>query len=86
MGEKLIGTVTHYFGKPQVAIVELTAEELHVGDTIHVVGHSADFTQKVGSLEIDHASVDSATVGDVVGVKVKERAREHDQVYRVSAD
>ncbi len=86
MGEQLVGTVTHYFGKPQVAIVEITAGELKVGDDIRVTGHSSDFTQKVASMELEHTPVDSAKVGDSVGIKVAERAREHDSVYVVTAD
>ena len=46
MSEQLIGTVTHYFGKAQVAGIEVTEGELHVGDTIHVIGHTSDFTQQ----------------------------------------
>ncbi len=86
MGEQLVGTVTHYFGKPQVAIVEITAGELNVGEEIRVTGHSSDFTQKVASMELEHAPVESAKVGDSVGIKVSERAREHDSVYVVTAD
>jgi translation elongation factor EF-1alpha len=86
MGEQLVGTVSHYFGKPQVAIVEVTAGELHVGDTIRIAGAHSDFTQEVGSMELEHAPVDSAKVGDSVGVQVSERAREHDQVYRVTPE
>ena len=86
MGEHLVGTVTHYFGKPQVAIVEITSGELHVGDDIRISGHSSDFTQRVASMELEHEHVESATVGQSVGIKVSERAREHDSVYRVTAD
>jgi translation elongation factor EF-1alpha len=86
MGEQLVGTVTHYFGKPHVAIVDVTAGELHVGDTIRVAGAHSDFTQEIGSMELEHAPVDSAKVGDSVGIQVSERAREHDQVYRVTGD
>jgi translation elongation factor EF-1alpha len=84
MGEQLVGTVTHYFGKPHVAIVEVTAGELHVGDTIRISGHSSDFTQQIGSMELEHEAVESAKVGDSVGIQVSERAREHDEVYRVT--
>lgn len=84
MAEQLVGTVTHYFGKPKVAIIEISAGKLHVGDTIHVAGHTSDFTQQIGSMEIDHAAVDSAKKGDVIGVQVSDRAHEHDQVFRVT--
>jgi translation elongation factor EF-1alpha len=86
MGEQLVGTVTHYFGKPRVAIVEITEGELRVGDTIRIAGHSSDFTQEIRSMELEHAPVDSAKLGDSVGIQVGERVREHDSVYRVTPD
>ncbi len=86
MSEQLIGTVTHYFGKPQVAAIEITEGELHVGDTIHVIGHTSDFTQQIDSMEIDRAPVESAGVGDQIGIRATEHAREHDKVYRVLPD
>jgi translation elongation factor EF-1alpha len=57
-----------------------------VGDTIRVAGAHSNFTQEVGSMELEHAPVESASVGDSVGIKVSERAREHDDVYRVTND
>ncbi len=86
MPEQLIGTVTHYFGKAHVAAIEITNSELHVGDTIHVVGHTSDFTQQIKSMQIDRAPVDTAGVGDQIGVRVAEHAREHDRVFRVLPD
>jgi putative protease len=86
MGEQLVGTVTHYFGKPHVAIVEITEGELRVGDTIRVVRHTGEFTQKIESMQLEHAPVDSAMVGDSVGIEVAERTREHDRVFLVRGD
>jgi len=86
MAEELIGTVTHYFGKAQVAGIKITSGELRVGDTIHFVGHTSDFTQKVKSMQIDRAAVDLVSVGDEIGVRVTEHAREHDQVFLVLPD
>ena len=83
MAEQLIGTVTHYFGKANVAAIKVTEGELHVGDTIHIVGHTSDFTQNVESMQIDGAPIEVAKVGDEIGLKVSEHAREHDNVYRV---
>lgn len=85
MPEELVGAVSHYFGKPGVAGIELTAQ-LRVGDTIHVLGHTSDFTQLIDSIQVEHESVDTATAGDSIGVKVAERVREHDQVFVVTAD
>ncbi len=83
MAEQLIGTVTHYFGTAQVAGIRITDGELSVGDTIHIVGHTSDFTQQVESMQINRVPVESAKVGDEIGIKVSEHAREHDSVYRV---
>ena len=86
MAEQLIGKGTHYFGKAQVAAIEITAGELHVGDTVHVVGHSSNFTQQIDSMQVEHAAVQVAKVGDQIGVRVNEHAREHDQVFKVVPD
>lgn len=86
MAEQLVGQVTHYFGKAQVAAVKITEGQLNVGDTIHFVGHTSDFTQKVESMQVDRAPVETAGVGDEIGIEVIEHAREHDQVYRVVPD
>jgi putative protease len=83
MPETEIGKVTHYFGKIGVAAIEITQGKLTVGDTIHIKGHTSDFTQTVDSMQIEGDSVPEATVGQAVGIKVAEHAREHDTVYRV---
>lgn len=84
MTEKKIGTVTHYYNHLHVAGVTITDGELHNGDTIHIKGHTSDFEQKVESMQIDHAAVDTAKPGDEIGLTVIEHAREHDTVYAVS--
>jgi len=81
--EKLIGRVTHYYSKLGVGMIELTDGELHVGDMIHIRGKHTDFTQTVDSMQIEHQIVSHAEKGKVVGVKVKEKVREADQVFRV---
>ena len=86
MAEQLIGQVTHYFSKAGVAAVKITEGELRVGDTIHVVGHTSDFTQKVESMQVEHEAIEMAKVGDEIGLKIIEHAREHDNVFRVEPD
>jgi putative protease len=86
MAEKKIGVITHYFGKIGVAAAKLTEGELRVGDTIHVKGHTSDFTQTVDSMQVEHESVEVAKPGDEVGLKVADHAREHDEVFRVEPD
>ena len=80
--EELIGKITHYFGKIEVGIVELS-KELNIGDTIHVKGSTTDFEQKVKSIQIEHEQVEKAKKGDVIGLKVKEKVREGDEVYKI---
>jgi putative protease len=84
MSEELIGVVSHYFGKPCVAAIEVTTGEISVGDTIHVVGHTTDFTQTVTEMQVEHEAVTGAQPGDQIGIKVGERARVHDRVFRVN--
>jgi translation elongation factor EF-1alpha len=81
--EKLIGRITHYYSHLSVGIIELTDGELKVGDTIHIKGAHTDFTETVDSIQIEHQNVARAEKGKVVGIKVKDKVREHDQVFRV---
>jgi putative protease len=82
-GEELIGRITHYFSNLSVGIIELTGGELNIGDVIHIKGKHTDFTQSVDSMQLEHQSVSHAGKGKSVGIKVKEKVREHDQVFRV---
>ncbi|MFH1236037.1 MAG: hypothetical protein V1685_03810 [Parcubacteria group bacterium] len=82
--EKLIGKIVHYFNKISVGIIEITDDELNVGDTIHIKGHTSDFTQQVNSMQIEHVVLEKAKKGDAVGVKVDSPVHEHDQVFKVT--
>jgi len=79
----LIGTVTHFFGHPSVGIIKLS-DALKVGDTIHIKGHTSDFTEQVSSMQIEHDKVSEAKAGDAVGVKVSQKVHEHDSVFKVT--
>jgi len=85
MAETEIGKVTHYFSKIGVAAIEITNGSLSVGDTIHVKGHTTDFTQPVDSIQLDNQAITTAVPGHAIGIKVKEHARQHDVVYKVTA-
>jgi putative protease len=85
MSEEKIGTVSHYYGHIGVATVVLEGP-LKVGDTIHIKGHTSDFTQKVDSIQIEHKNVDRAGPGDSIGIRVAEHARVHDTVNKVVED
>lgn len=80
---KLIGKVTHYFSKIGVAVIELL-DTLKTGDVIRIVGgEETDFTQTVGSMEIEHEKVEEAKKGDSVGLKVEQKVREGYKVYKI---
>ena len=84
-GEVRVGIVTHYYSHLSVAIVQMESGTLREGDTVHIKGHTSDFRQRVDSLEIDRVRVPEARAGQVLGMRVKEHAREHDVVYKVGA-
>jgi len=82
MEKKLIGKVTHYFPKISVAVVEIE-DELKVGDRISIEGKTTNFEQVVESMQIEHKPIEIARKGDVIGLKVKDRVREKDFVYKI---
>ena len=86
MKEQKIGYVSNYFSKISVAAVVITDGTLAVGDRLHVFGHTTDFETTVHSMQIEHRSVTDAAEGDGVGIKVPEKARQGDKVYRILAD
>jgi len=84
MGEEnivKIGRVTHFFTKISVAVIELTAP-LAVGDTILIKGPTTDLEQRVESMQIEHKNVERAEAGQSIGLKVVQRVRENDTVYK----
>lgn len=82
MKETRVGKVVSYFTHVEAAAIELEGD-LKIGDTIHIKGHTTDFEQKVESMQIENESAEEATAGDSIGVKVKERVRHNDVVYKV---
>lgn len=80
-----IGVVTHFYGGPSVAIVKLETGTLRIGDTIHIRGHTTDFSQRVDSLQVEHAPVETVGPQDDFGVRVDQHVREHDVVYKVTS-
>ena len=83
MSEEIIGKVSDFFARPEVAGIELTAA-LNVGDKIHIKGHTTDLGMNVDSMEINNVQVTEAKAGDSIGVKVSDRVRSGDTVYKVS--
>ena len=85
MAEVEIGNIVDFFARPVVAGINLTGS-LANGDEIHILGNTTDIRMVVESIQIDNASVPSAEAGQAVGVKVSERVRRGDTVYRVTSD
>jgi putative protease len=77
-----VGRVTHYFSKISVAVIELKAP-LKIGDKILIRGATTNFEQTVESMQVEHKPVEEAQPGQSVGIKVKDRVREKDVVYKV---
>jgi putative protease len=83
MAEEQVGVVDEYFARIGVVGIALSAP-LRVGDVIHIKGHTTDFQQPVESMQADHGSIAQAEPGTSVGVKVSERCRHGDHVYKVT--
>jgi putative protease len=81
--EKLVGKIVHFYTNIGVGIVELT-DKLNAGDKVHVKGGSTDFEQVVDSMQIEHQNVETAKKGESIGVKLSEKVKEGDEVYKVN--
>jgi len=86
MAEKKIGEVVKFFAKPSVAAVHITEGELQVGDSLKFSGHTTDFINVVESMEVDNKLVQKAIVGDFIGIKISDRVRPGDEVFKVIPD
>lgn len=72
-----------FFSKPSVAAVKITDGEVSVGDSLKFSGHTTDFIDVIQSMEVDNQSVPKAVAGDFIGIKVSERVRPGDEVFKV---
>lgn len=77
-----VGEVTHYYTRIGVAVIRVTAP-MRVGDRIAIKGHTTNFEQAVESMQIEHEDVEEARPGELVGLKVVDRVRKGDIVYKV---
>jgi len=83
MPEEVIGKVSDFFARPVVAGIELTAP-LKVGDKIHIKGHTTDMELTVDSMQINNVNVNKGKAGDAIGIKVSDRVRRGDTIYKVT--
>ena len=82
MPEEVVGKVSDFFARPLVAGVELTGT-LKVGETIHIKGHTTDIELIVQSMQVDNTNIEVAKPGQSVGIKVNDRVRRGDTVFKV---
>jgi len=82
MADIKIGKITHYYDKIGVAIIKLT-KSLTTGETVKIVGHGKEFTQEVASLQLEHQVIPTAKKNQEVGVKVDQKVKQGDEVYKV---
>ncbi|MGQ9627996.1 MAG: hypothetical protein ACUVV0_13970 [Anaerolineae bacterium] len=82
MAEKEIGEVTHYFGRLGVVAIKLT-DSLKVGDRIRILGKTTDFEQEVTSMQLEHEPIEHGKAGQEIALRVAQRAREKDKVYKI---
>ena len=83
MKEEEIGIVDNYFNKVGVAAIKITAGSLFIGDTVHFLGSTTDFEQKIESMQVDHEAVEKVSKGEMAGIKTNGRVRELDKVLKV---
>ena len=84
MLEEKVGKIVKFFAKPSVAAIEITDGTLEVGDKIKIKGHTTDFEDTVTSMQEENQSIEKASPGQMIGIKVKERVREHDIIYKIT--
>ena len=83
MPEIEVGHITDFFAKPVVAGIELSSP-LKTGDKIHIKGNTTDMELIVESMQIDRVDIAEGKPGDLVGIKVTDRVRQGDKVYKVT--
>jgi len=81
--EEPVGKITHYFNNIEVGIVKITKGALSEGDKIRIKSGSSEFEQEVKSMQINHQQVLKAKKGDVIGLKVKDKVKEGDEIYKI---
>ena len=85
MSGKIIGKVTHFYNQIGVVVVVLSGA-IELGDQVHFLGRHTDFQQQIHSMQIDHQSMPAAEKGQEIAIKVEQRVRNHDKVYKLIDD
>ena len=83
MEEKKVGEVIKFFSKIGVAAIRLTEGGMKVGNQIRIVGHTTDLVQSLDSMQMENQDILEAGPGAEIGIRVKDKVREHDVVYKI---
>jgi hypothetical protein len=82
IGAVFLGKVQDFHANLSIATLVLEAP-LSVGDAIRIKGHSTDLTQKIDHIEVDRKSVPSGAPGEGVGLRLADKVRIGDAVYKL---
>ncbi|MEW6555994.1 MAG: translation elongation factor-like protein [Elusimicrobiota bacterium] len=83
MNEIEIGVVDHFYGHIPAATFTVKCEKVSVGDTIKIIGHGHEFTQQIEEMQIDRQNIQEAKQGDAVGIKVLQKVKPGDKIYKI---
>ncbi|MCK9229966.1 MAG: hypothetical protein M0Q23_04450 [Syntrophales bacterium] len=86
MAEIKVGEVMKFFSKPGVAAVKITEGELVNGDRVRFTGHTSDFEDTISSMEVNNQKIEKAVPGDYIGIRVSNRVRAGDEVFKILPD
>lgn len=86
MAEEKVGEVVKFFAKPSVAAVKVVTGEINIGDTVKFTGFTTDFEVTIESMEVNNQKVEKAVAGDYIGLKVPDRVRPGDEVFKVTPE
>jgi len=82
--EKPVGEIIHYYGKIKVGVIEIAkGQQISVGETLYYMGNTTDFTDVLKSMQEYGKQIKTAKGKKQVGVKVKEKVRKGDKVFKI---
>ena len=80
----VVGRVTHFFDRIQVAVIRIDTGQILKGETIVIRGKTTkEIRQKVSSMQVESVDVAVAKKGQLIGLKVIKPVRVGDEVLKV---
>ena len=78
-----VGKIRNFYLRISVAVVDLTAP-LKVGDKVLIKGENTSFEQIVESMQVEHENIQQAEAGKAVGMRVRDKVRAGDRVFKTA--